>query len=143
MLTQRLVSRLRSIDWDFSGSFSESEFSSIHWQPGRFVSQIPATLIGLLSEPSDLVLDPFAGSGTTLIEAQRLGRRSIGIELNPISCVAIRAKTINVSVERLRQDILALKEQAANAIACSFTDRLRIQGLVPITVQGDKRNTNS
>ena len=35
------------------------------------------------SRPGDTVLDPFAGSGTTLLVAERLGRDSLGIELNP------------------------------------------------------------
>ena len=33
--------------------------------------------------PGDVVLDPFAGSGTTLAIAKRMGRSGIGIELNP------------------------------------------------------------
>ena len=41
----------------------------------------PCILAG--SRPGDLVLDPFAGAGTTLLVAKRLGRRACGIELNP------------------------------------------------------------
>ena len=41
------------------------------------------TWIELYSEPGDLVVDPFAGFGTTVVEAQRLGRRGIGYEIDP------------------------------------------------------------
>lgn len=40
-------------------------------------------LITLVTPPGGLVLDPFAGSGTTLVAAARLGIRCAGIELNP------------------------------------------------------------
>ena len=39
--------------------------------------------ISLLTNPGELVVDPFLGSGTTAVAAQRLGRQVIGSELDP------------------------------------------------------------
>jgi hypothetical protein len=88
------VRRLDELDWDFPTQTSVSPFSDLHWHPCRFPSQLPAIVIGRLTDPGDAVLDPFVGSGTTLVEAQRLGRSSTGIELNPIACLMTRSKTL-------------------------------------------------
>ena len=41
-------------------------------------------LVEAFSKPGDLVLDPFVGSGTTAVAAKRLGRRYIGIDIEPV-----------------------------------------------------------
>ena len=48
---------------------------------GNFVPQIPHQLFTRYTKRGDWILDGFMGSGTSLIEAQRMGRNSIGIEL--------------------------------------------------------------
>lgn len=53
------------------------------WYWGNFVPQIPHQLMMRYTRTSDWVLDPFCGSGTTLIEAIRMGRNSVGVEINP------------------------------------------------------------
>lgn len=94
-----LISRLSELDWSFHNDKSDSPFSDLHFHPGRFVPQIPAALIGSLTTRGALILDPFCGAGTTLVEAQRLGRAGIGIDLNPVSCLISRAKTIEFPAE--------------------------------------------
>jgi site-specific DNA-methyltransferase (adenine-specific) len=54
--------------------------------PAPFPEELPRRLIKLYSYPEDLVLDPFSGSGTTLVAAKRLGRNSLGVEINPTFC---------------------------------------------------------
>ena len=49
-----------------------------------FPDWLPEFFIQLFTDPGDCVLDPFAGSGTTVRVALQLGRKPIGIELNPV-----------------------------------------------------------
>ena len=50
---------------------------------GNFVPQIPNQLLKRYTKKGDWVLDAFLGSGTTLIECQKLGRNGIGIDIDP------------------------------------------------------------
>jgi site-specific DNA-methyltransferase (adenine-specific) len=54
--------------------------------PAPFPEELPRRLIKLYSYPGDVVLDPFLGSGTTAVAATRLGRRAVGVEINPLFC---------------------------------------------------------
>ena len=49
-------------------------------------------LIGALSNPGDLVLDPYAGSGTTLAVAHRMGRRFVGIDASAVAVETMRTR---------------------------------------------------
>ncbi|MCY4474162.1 MAG: DNA methyltransferase [Chloroflexi bacterium] len=57
-----------------------------------FPKSLPTWFIRLFTDPGDVVLDPFVGSGTSGIAAIELGRKAIGIEINPEFCEAINAQ---------------------------------------------------
>lgn len=58
--------------------------------PAAFPEALPAWFIRLFTKPGDVVLDPFAGSGTTLVAAAHLDRNAIGIEISTSYCDLIR-----------------------------------------------------
>ncbi|MGH7745473.1 MAG: TRM11 family SAM-dependent methyltransferase, partial [Candidatus Dormibacteria bacterium] len=63
----------------------------------RFILSYPPHLVRSYIErfgvsPSEVVLDPFCGTGTTLVECKKLGLQSVGIEANPMPCFATRIK---------------------------------------------------
>jgi tRNA/tmRNA/rRNA uracil-C5-methylase (TrmA/RlmC/RlmD family) len=60
--------------------------------------KLVARMIQAGTRAGDTVLDPFAGSGTTLLVARSLGRRSIGIELNPDYCKLAAERTQQLSL---------------------------------------------
>lgn len=57
----------------------------IHNYMARKPFNVVSAIINGFSKPGDLVYDPMFGSGTTLIEASKLGRRAIGTDINPIA----------------------------------------------------------
>lgn len=60
--------------------------------PAEFSVELPARFIKMHSRPGDIILEPFCGSGTTLIAAEQLGRICYGVELDPHYCDIIIAR---------------------------------------------------
>lgn len=59
----------------------------------HFTEALAASVIGHASHPGDVLLDPFAGYGTAVAVAERMGRRAIGIELVPEHLEIARHRT--------------------------------------------------
>lgn len=71
--------------------------------PVAFPKELPARCIGAASNPGDVVLDPFMGSGTTLRAAKDMGRRAIGIEIEEKYC--------EIAAKRMGQEVLFPAEE--------------------------------
>src|SRR5258708_7103660 len=81
---------------------------TLYRYPARFSPQFARAIISAFTEADDLVLDPFMGGGTTLVEATSLGRRAVGIDINSLANFLTRAKTTKYS----EQDLLAVESWA-------------------------------
>lgn len=86
--------RMAEVDWDFTSRVNPSAIEGLHPYPAKFVGELPRALLERLPVPTGTaVLDPFCGSGTTLVECQKRGIPAVGIDLNPIACLMSRVKT--------------------------------------------------
>jgi site-specific DNA-methyltransferase (adenine-specific) len=77
--------------WYFSrvcGTFKERA----GWHGCQMPEQLLGRIVRACSDPGEVVLDPFAGSGTTLAVAKKLGRRWLGFDVSPAYVERIRAR---------------------------------------------------
>jgi DNA modification methylase len=71
--------------------------------PARFSPVFARAAIEAFSQPGELVLDPFMGGGTTLVEARLLGRRGIGIDVSELSVFIAKVKSTPLSKAKLEE----------------------------------------
>ena len=96
--------------WDISETITELSYltHSYFRYYGKFPSKIGKLIVEdldnrhALSPANDFVLDNYAGSGTTLVEAKLHGYDSFGIDINPFAVLACKVKTRNYSVPTLK-----------------------------------------
>ena len=78
-----------------------------HSYAGRMHPSIARGAVGAWSKPGDLVVDPFCGSGTVLVEAMGLGRRAVGVDASPLGIAVARVRTTTLGEagrDRLRAE---------------------------------------
>lgn len=80
-----------------------------------FKPQLPAFFIERLTQPGDLVYDPFMGRGTTPIEAALLGRRPAGNDVNPLSVLLARPRLIGASPAAIAHTLQQVDWRAGSA----------------------------
>jgi hypothetical protein len=71
---------------------------NLYKYPARFSPEFAREAIRTFSQPGDLILDVFQGSGTTLTEAIALGRYAVGYDISQLACFLARTKTTTLSV---------------------------------------------
>lgn len=96
-----IINKIKEIDWEFAEKDTKYLSHNIHRYSGKFIPQIARSVIELLTEPGEIVFDPYLGSGTTALESILLQRKSIGVDLNPLAILISEVKTSVISTERL------------------------------------------
>jgi hypothetical protein len=95
----------------------------LHPYLGKFVPQLVEALLDRYVKPGGRVLDPFAGSGTTLVQCLESGYDAVGIDVAAFNCLLMRVKTA-------RYDVLLLETELRDALARRGRSRVRPNGYV-------------
>lgn len=87
-----LIEAVLSEPWEYANADTQQFTHNVHRYSGKFIPQVASRAISLLTRPGELVVDPYCGSGTTLLEAALLHRRAVGVDLNPLAVLIARVK---------------------------------------------------
>lgn len=101
---------VESSDWEYVDAETQKLTHNVHRYSGKFIPQIAARAVEILSEGGDTILDPYCGSGTTLLEAALLGRNSIGIDLSPLATLIAKVKTTPIEISTLDEHITRIQK---------------------------------
>jgi hypothetical protein len=95
----------------------------LHPYLGKFIPQLVEALLRRYVRPGGRVLDPFAGSGTTLVQSLESGCDAVGVDIAAFNCLLMRVKTT-------RYDLFDLETELRDALGRSGRSRARPRGYV-------------
>ncbi len=110
-------------DLEFHGMRTSYATHNLHSFPAKFPPQLPQKFILSLTEPGDTVLDPMAGSGTTLLEAGLAGRHAIGFDIDPLALLLCRVKLFPLPTDQAASCGMTVVRQAQSSAS---TERARL-----------------
>ncbi len=91
--------------WDYRTANTKEFTHGIHPYPAMMIPQVARRLIGEYGREEGILLDPYCGSGTTLLEGMLADLVSTGTDLNPLARLIARTKTLPIDLERLDREI--------------------------------------
>ncbi len=108
---------------------------SMHKYWARKPHNVVAEYIDRYSNKGDIVLDPFSGSGVTAIEALRLGRKAIAIDLNPIANFITKCTIMSIDTEKFESAYKQIESKVGKEIeklyetTCTCGRKARLLGV--------------
>ena len=94
----------------------------LHPYLGKFIPQLVGYFLSRYFEPGQTVLDPFSGSGTTLVEASEMGINSVGVEISEFNVMVSRVKLADYKIPLLEREVLDISRRTAEFSAKEFSD---------------------
>jgi len=112
----QLSTLFSKIKIDYSWSFSDKTRKDTayithgyHRYPAKFIPQIVSRLAEKYTKEGDLIVDPFGGCGTTLVESKVIGRPSVGVDVNPVAVLITKVKTTPIEAQKIEKAFITLE----------------------------------
>lgn len=87
--------------WDFVGANTKQFTHCFHNYPAMMIPQIAERILTKYGADSNLLFDPYCGTGTSLVEANLKGINAIGTDLNPLARLIAKTKTAKINLQVL------------------------------------------
>jgi len=117
-MNNNVVSLLANTAIDYSWSFSDKTRKDTayishgyHRYPAKFIPQIVSRLASKYTNEGDLIVDPFGGCGTTLVESKIMGRPSVGVDINPVAVLITKAKITPIDPVKIEKAFVILEKK--------------------------------
>ena len=117
-MNKDIISLLNKTKIDYSWSFSDKTRKDTayathgyHRYPAKFIPQIVSRLAEKYTTINDLIVDPFGGCGTTLVESKVMGRPSIAVDINPVAVLITKAKITPLDPIKIEKEFDLLKKR--------------------------------
>jgi len=102
-------------EWCFKNVRSVERWThGYHRYPAKFLPNLVEKLINEKTQKGDTIADLFAGCGTTLVEAKIQGRKSIGIDINPVAKLITKVKVNPIEPKKLEKQYSKFIETIKN-----------------------------
>ena len=92
-----------NIDFNFDNTNTSYLTHSLHPYPAKFPPKLPSTILSKFGSKGQTVLDPFCGSGTTLVEARLLGFNAIGVDVNGLASLLSKVKSTPLNTDEINE----------------------------------------
>ncbi|HCJ66303.1 MAG TPA: DNA methyltransferase [Elusimicrobia bacterium] len=116
-MKKKIINKIyEDTSWDFRTEDTKTTSQGIHNYPAMMIPQIARRLIELYApKKGGILLDPFCGSGSSLVEARLQGLNSYGVDINPLARLIAKVKSALIEPELLDEYIKKVKSEVINA----------------------------
>jgi DNA modification methylase len=97
----------------------------LHPYLGKFIPQLVEWFLAKYFKDGDIILDPFMGSGTTLVQGNEMKMHTIGIDVSEFNCLIAKVKTQKFDLKKAKEEVLEAERRlsAFSARLCSEDDK--------------------